>query len=41
MSQVNVGPNVAVELFLLEPGELTPGTIESNGLPTEQPAQAE
>jgi uncharacterized protein YbcI len=33
MSQVNVGPNVAVELFLLEPGStpLPPGTVETDG----------
>ena len=33
MSQVNVDPNVAVELFLLEPGDapLPPGSVESQG----------
>jgi uncharacterized protein YbcI len=31
MSQVNVKPNVAVELFLLEPGDLPPGTAETDG----------
>lgn len=31
MSQVNIGPNVAVELFLLEPGKLPPGTVETDG----------
>jgi hypothetical protein len=33
MSQVNLDPNVAVELFLLAPGEdpLPPGTVETDG----------